>query len=666
MFCFRFLAPSLILALPWALPQEPPVPAPSAVPEVTPEAAPEDPAGTLDEPAAEAAPEPEPISWLGRLVANTELGFTARSAALARRDLDSETLTKALRATALMGLGCSEAWPDRGRLESFAVEGDTTVRVAAILALGEMRAVNQEVIAPLIDDPEALIGESALLCLMRSRESSNVALVKSIAGREEHPLAAVAADLIVLVEDPTASSPTRMGSRLLELRLLAAQRYGLVRGQAWQVLLLGELGEDEAFLDRVVYLGAAELHSPGVRDHFLEILLSGPRPGANRNLDSLRGAVNAIPTELSDLVDFGLWAPKDSRAWSVLLSEIDNQHLEGLTDAVLRTAWAMVPGLRSHASLLITRGGSSEGLPTLEMVLDSEKPPAQVRAIEALGGTGVNLYVKTFSEYLDVRSTKLATTALIGQVRLQFDEADTRLRRYFKEQRTRADEAAERGEYNDADPHGDELLLDFYGKDLVAGMCRTVRDPIIRELLLEIFPRLGGRERIRVATALASIGRPETRAVLLEHLERLPPQGAEGAERVRALAHSMTLEELKLMRELFPVEDDFEVNAELALALIGARDPRVLPLLRSALWREPLHRSLLAAALIADVAGVDALREELQHPSLQASERDLRRVGFALGEFGGLHQVEILSRRLGSGDAALQGALLGALAARTY
>ena len=113
------------------------------------------------------------------------------------------------------------------------------------------------------------------------------------------------------------------------------------------------------------------------------------------------------------------------------------------------------------------------------------------------------------------------------------------------------------------------------------------------------------------------------------------------------------------------IEGD-DSGPERTLALAKARDPKILPLLRAALWDEPLHRSILAGALIIDVAGVDALRDELQHPSLDASLRDLRRVGFALGEFGGLEQVEILGERLGSVDPALQGALLGALAARTY
>jgi hypothetical protein len=41
-------------------------------------------------------------------------------------------------------------------------------------------------------------------------------------------------------------------------------------------------------------------------------------------------------------------------------------------------------------------------------------------------------------------------------------------------------------------------------------------------------------------------------------------------------------------------------------------------------------------------------------------------VGFALGAWGGLGQVEQLAARVAVGDPALQGAVLGALGARTH
>ncbi|NUP96488.1 MAG: hypothetical protein HUU28_10035, partial [Planctomycetaceae bacterium] len=46
--------------------------------------------------------------------------------------------------------------------------------------------------------------------------------------------------------------------------------------------------------------------------------------------------------------------------------------------------------------------------------------------------------------------------------------------------------------------------------------------------------------------------------------------------------------------------------------------------------------------------------------------RDLRRVGFALGEWGGVNEVEWLSARISPAEPALQGAVLGALGQRTH
>ncbi len=55
-----------------------------------------------------------------------------------------------------------------------------------------------------------------------------------------------------------------------------------------------------------------------------------------------------------------------------------------------------------------------------------------------------------------------------------------------------------------------------------------------------------------------------------------------------------------------------------------------------------------------------------QSPPAGATEADVRRLGFALGQWGGLPTVEALARRRNGGDPALQGALLGALTTRSF
>jgi hypothetical protein len=109
-----------------------------------------------------------------------------------------------------------------------------------------------------------------------------------------------------------------------------------------------------------------------------------------------------------------------------------------------------------------------------------------------------------------------------------------------------------------------------------------------------------------------------------------------------------------------------ELDVELALALVRARDPSALAILRAALWSDSWNRSVLAGGLLERARGASGLADELDSPPPGASTQDLRRVGFSIGEWGGLSAVEALARRRSEGDPALQGALLGALAARAH
>ena len=74
---------------------------------------------------------------------------------------------------------------------------------------------------------------------------------------------------------------------------------------------------------------------------------------------------------------------------------------------------------------------------------------------------------------------------------------------------------------------------------------------------------------------------------------------------------------------------------------------------------------MLAAGLIVQSRGITALEEELDTPPTPVTGNDLRRVGFALGEWGGVDALEALSRRRPAGDPAVQGAYLGAMSSRS-
>jgi hypothetical protein len=177
-----------------------------------------------------------------------------------------------------------------------------------------------------------------------------------------------------------------------------------------------------------------------------------------------------------------------------------------------------------------------------------------------------------------------------------------------------------------------------------------------------------GNEKRRIALALASEGRYSGRGTVRELLgQDPPPAGRAGADLVVALRRGASAEDLQVFESLFPRGDDRELDLELAIALGQLASPEVVPVLRQALWRGAHDISILAAGELAEVHGLHFLYDELASPPADADEGDMRRLGFAIGTWGGIDAVERVSRlrRLNPGDPAVQGAVLGALAART-
>jgi hypothetical protein len=336
----------------------------------------------------------------------------------------------------------------------------------------------------------------------------------------------------------------------------------------------------------------------------------------------------------------------------VLLDEIDRRRLEGLTPALLRRAYFEVPALEVLASSLLVRAGLGESAQRLELGLDSNDPAERAMVAASFGGTGSQRHLELLRKVQADPSPLVRAAVLVAQFRLGAADAEDQLRRRFEPVMTFDPDALPR------DSTEDRMILDE--------LCRLVHEPDVRQLLASLYLYLDAPERLNVAVALTSVGRPEGRLTVRAAARAGVPPGEEGARMVRALAVSPGTEDLEILRGLFPVEGDLELNAALAEVLIGLRETKVLKVLTSALWRGPFNRSCLASALVMEVGGVTRLRAELLHPPTGVKRRDRTRVGFALGEFVGIQEVETLSERLSSNDPGLQGALLGALAARTH
>jgi hypothetical protein len=588
------------------------------------------------EPPAVQQPAPAADGWRELLARDERAAFAPLTGRAALDALDEPELEMDERAVALFALGSSADVGERGRLETWARRGAPRERRAAVLALGELGPGSTALLVELAEGEPGELAECALLALLRSGQADAVAYVERLAAGAD-ALSGTARSLITFQRDRSNSQPSDAARALLELRYEAARRFGLIDGKTWRVLLYERLLEDEAFLDDLVFGSVARLRVRGVKDHVYGALMQDGREPA------LRAAVRAIPNELAQMAQASLWSPRGEQ-WVAVLEEIEAEGLESLCEPLLLQALA-TSGLEGWAAFLLMRGGNTRGRPVLERVLPEATPQTRRRVAEALGASGERSSLGWLAKFARDDSEEVRAAALVAQARLGDLAAQTTLEILLFTQ-----DVARR-----------EVSRDM----LIEALARAGDDPLALELLETALPLLVGRPRVTAAVALAGAGREQGIRVVREQLQARMPRGAEGARLVRALAHFPTAADIELMREAFPREDDRELNAALAEVLLEAKVPAVVALLRGALWRPPLHRSMLAAALVVDAGGVGLLRRELASDPHHARAEDLRRVGYALGFWGGIREVEELARRRGVGHPALQGAVLGALAART-
>ncbi len=637
-----------------------------------------------------------------RLERDARVSFGPRTHAAALREFERLAPSESGQAAALMALGCARVATERARLESYASEGPLALRQAAILALGELRSADIEVLRELATKRAAL-AEYALFALVRHGAPAARALVEEIASQSAHALQASARDALGFALDPPVES--QVAHAFLELRFEAARRFGLVDEQAWTTLLTQDLTRNQRLLSRVVYRAAAELSRAGIKDHYLEVTLAGGVP------ERLRGVVRAMPTELSRMIDDELFKPLDEREWVTLVDEIEQARLEAVCQPILRRAW-FEPQARTAAMELLSKAQAPGALDLVELSARSADPAVRAAAARALAFVPADRSLPMLEALARDEDSAVRAAVLVAQFRLGSESAASELRttleidkttRWLSEQLAKEQQRAGAGakpaargakreggeprEGRTKEPRGGEgepagagqgrpaagadasaerlTPLSREGAQLVEALAAASADRRVRDLLSIARARASDSLRLKVDAELAYHGETRSRVALRERLRDERPRGVDGARAIASLARGYGLGDLELVRELFPLGDDLEVDVELALALIVARDAAVVPLLRAALWSEPWNRSVLAAALLVAQGGIDALRAELTRPPAGVTERDLRRVGFALGEWGGASEVDRLAGRVGAADPALQGALLGALSART-
>ncbi len=586
--------------------------------------------------AAEAPPlPPEPTPWAELLTRDARVAFK-QPPLDAQRELTEGLLDADARALALFALGAAEELSEWPRLFSSAAEGEEAQRRAAILGMGELALGVEDPLKEIASAGEEPYASDALLALARTGRISARRFVEDVAANPGPQSEAAAAALHFAI-DPGAASESPSARHLLELRWRSATRYGTIDGQTYEVHLLRELYEDEDFLDQLVLRFAAELPDPGVKDHLIGALTSQGGRGA------VRACVRAMPKQLSDLMDHELWTPANDDEWDALLRELEYGEvgLVGAYNLIKHAAEGAPQQARAlrllamvrdpdAAATIVDRFGEFEG----------EDRVILLSGLAHIDDAQVIDFLRGLSNDADPR---VVAQALAGRARGRDPEAREELRRVLY----------------DLEAEGWRTQLEM--------TCHHADDPEIQVMLETVMPRLDGREEVLVATVLSLQGRIGARIVLREAVEDGLPRGVLGGLAARAMGRRPNSEDIAVIRRMFPLEDRREENLELSLALLRRKDRALNSVLSAALWKGPFDRSVLAARLVVHVGNWLGLKGELDNVPRRARSVDLRRVGFACGEWGGYPVLEWLeeNRRHGSADPVLQGALLGLLSTRT-
>jgi len=592
-------------------------------------------AGARAEPARAAQTE------LGELrLRDARLAFTAESARRARAVLEAAPADGrdevGERATALLALGCGGAGGDVARIEARLESGAGAEREAALFALGELAHAGWPALERALGRDTAGLEDALCVGLaLAARDGASAAeeRLRVLAGGDD-ALARRAGQALAWQAGEDAQGLGETLALYYALRWRAGETYGLVDGRRGSEARRAERFDDDEFLDRVVLAASARLPA-GARKAHLSEMLREERPGA------LRLAATALPEELERAFQADEWEPSTA-GWQEVLAAIDAERAERRTKALLGLAFRSSPELEPLAGRLLFRGGGDVPWSWVSDQLETGDPERRALLVEACGDRGDEEHIPDLAELIERRAELgLGATARVALVRLAHPAAKKELEALLQGPPT---------------PEREQVL---------AAIARVLHDEGLWRYAEQALRRADLPQDLRLALQAglaqngASLDRAELRAALPRSRDRALRQAC-----VRALAHRPETADVEALAALFPLGDDLELDVELALALLAQRHPATGDLLASALWGSDWNRSVLAGGLIVASAGTRGLLDELDGAPRTAGERDLRRVGFALGEWGGLSAVEPLARTRMEADPVLQGALLGALANR--
>lgn len=599
-------------------------------------AAPQRPASALIE---------EEADWVRR---DATVSFDSRSAQDALASLEAYGPGEFGRGPALMALGVSGSVHARQPLVDVLRSSSAPAeeRAAAALALGELGAArlrgDLDELFGVLDDPEPVLARAAVVALARVGDPGATREVAALAAGDG-PLAELARAVRAHHTDTEGVEPPGPYRRLYELRWDAACNFGLVEGRVWRRSLLEELARDERFLQALVLRLVRDVPVAGVKDHLLEILLNGD--GVMR----VEAAVRMMPAQLDLIMDAGVWRPSSAAEWNWFARTALERELHPfLPHAFAAAVESNVPSvLPAAAAVLFERDTRFEDV--LIESLESDDETRLADAAFVVGAVELSDFRPRLGELMSHPDPWVRANAIGALIRMGSQDA--------------AIEATELLGLPLAErpPNVAEYLFEV--------LARAAPDPEVLEFLDTLADYLSGLDRAAADSILLVHDRIRSNDEVRQQLPRLNVASPLAARCAEGLSRQPREGDIRLMAQMFPRQQAAALNLELAtgLARAGHRAPREL--LEAAVWTLPFDESVLAAGVVHRVYGLEALLTWITDPPVSATPADVRRLGFAIGAFGGLAAVDRLKRELGTRGGterpAVQGAVLGALCART-
>ena len=583
--------------------------------------------------------------WEALLARDARIAFSSRSEENAQAVL-AQNESPLERATALFSLGACGAQDERPRLTSWASEGASEERQAAILGLGELAAAGGPsasisiLLMEWLDDDDLAIAECAALACLRGGTQNARERVRTVATDTGHRLRERAEALLFFQGNPEGNAVPRAIQKLFDLRWEAARRFGTIDGRSWAVTQRMELTEDREFMRSIILLTAAELSFAGIRDHLLEALVEvGDAP-------AIRAAVRAMPRQVDELVSAELWEPATPELWGVMVNEAVEQGVASLMPRAFEQA-VRLPETAATAAGVLARSDDRYAQVLPAALRDQTNAVNRILGALAVADGSADNFLSDLIDLERDPDPYVRAAALAARIQM-------------------GDPRAPAIAMGILDPESESTQEE---RDiLVERIAKSHRLRRLIEFMQDAIELTEGRNWALFAAALKLHQQPVDTGVLASHFGELEPGSFERRIVIRALSRFPSDEDRRFLAGLFPLENDREGNLELAVGLLRSGHPEGLPLLQAAVWGGDWNESVLAAAIVKDTSGVRLLEHWVAKPPPYASATDIRRLGFAIGEWGGMDAFQSLTRNVGGGAErpALQGALLGALVSRTH